>query len=332
MAGNVTNVLVGLAVAGVIVVAAALALHYRRKFGRAGLALVLVLLVFLGDARIDRSFVKPVALTDYIIEDELVRTLERDPGLFRVLPATGRGNVDQNYLPVFGIQTANGFHDNRMASYDRLIGAENRASNRLLALLNVKYVVTPRPIAESESYHAVMSSPLGSLTEIRDTLPRAFLVHHVRVMEDSAAVGELIKGSWPLRSQLLMPADPGVPLSDPPVGSPPETVVVESYDLGEIRLRVRAAAPALLFLGDNYYPAWHARVDGRETPVLRADVTFRAVPVPAGEHEILFRYHSPVLARSMTVSLVASFLVLALIGGEPILRRRRGRGPSGGAA
>jgi uncharacterized membrane protein YfhO len=55
-------------------------------------------------------------------------------------------------------------------------------------------------------------------------------------------------------------------------------------------LRVRASAPALLLLSDTYYPGWEAEVDGAPAPLLRADHTLRAVPVPAGSHAVRFRF------------------------------------------
>ena len=37
-------------------------------------------------------------------------------------------------------------------------------------------------------------------------------------------------------------------------------------------------------------PGWVAEIDGVRTPVLRADVLFRGVEVPAGQHRLVFRF------------------------------------------
>jgi len=62
-------------------------------------------------------------------------------------------------------------------------------------------------------------------------------------------------------------------------------------------------------LNDPYHPWWVAEVDGREVPVLRANVLFRAVRVGPGAHRVRFvfrpfggawsdlRQRWPVLAR-----------------------------------
>ena len=41
----------------------------------------------------------------------------------------------------------------------------------------------------------------------------------------------------------------------------------------------------MMFL-DNYHPYWHARLDGKEIPIYRANFTFKLVQVPSGVHEI----------------------------------------------
>ncbi|MEE9125585.1 MAG: hypothetical protein V3U11_00445, partial [Planctomycetota bacterium] len=45
-----------------------------------------------------------------------------------------------------------------------------------------------------------------------------------------------------------------------------------------------------LLLADAYAPGWHAYLDGVSTKVYPADVAMRAVAVPEGVHEVVFRY------------------------------------------
>jgi hypothetical protein len=63
-----------------------------------------------------------------------------------------------------------------------------------------------------------------------------------------------------------------------------------------------------------YYPnGWKAFVDGEEVPVLRANYVLRAIEIPAGRHEITFRYDPPVFKTGEILSRVSSILIFALL-------------------
>jgi uncharacterized membrane protein YfhO len=59
-------------------------------------------------------------------------------------------------------------------------------------------------------------------------------------------------------------------------------------------------------LADSSYPGWKAYVDGREQEVLRANLFFRAVVLPAGDHVVEFRYQP----RSFALGMILSLMVL----------------------
>ena len=57
-----------------------------------------------------------------------------------------------------------------------------------------------------------------------------------------------------------------------------------------VSLQAQAAREGYLVLGETWAPGWHAWLDGREVPVLRANVIHRALRLPAGPHRVEFRY------------------------------------------
>lgn len=92
--------------------------------------------------------------------------------------------------------------------------------------------------------------------------------------------------------------DPVAPLLTPP-DDYEGAVIVESYAATEVVLSVQTNAPAYLLLRDAWYPGWRALLNGDPVPVQRANVMFRAVRVPAGEHTVAFTFEPLLWWRSL---------------------------------
>jgi hypothetical protein len=86
-----------------------------------------------------------------------------------------------------------------------------------------------------------------------------------------------------------------------------------------ITFRVDAAQPCLVTVAQTFYPAWRAAIDGRETPIQRANHAFQAIEVPAGAHDVRFAYVDRKFQAGAVISL-ASLLLCGIAGG-----RRPGR-------
>jgi len=69
---------------------------------------------------------------------------------------------------------------------------------------------------------------------------------------------------------------------------------------------------------DAYDPGWRATLDGGAAPLLRANVAFRAVPVPAGRHEVELRYRPRSLILGLLVTAVTGLSALAFAVGKAI--------------
>ncbi|MEK7785296.1 MAG: YfhO family protein, partial [Chloroflexota bacterium] len=69
-------------------------------------------------------------------------------------------------------------------------------------------------------------------------------------------------------------------------------------------------------LSDTYYPGWRVFVDGEPQPLLRANYLFRAVAVPAGQHEVVFEYAPLSATVGLAVSIVSLVIWIGLMWGE----------------
>jgi len=102
------------------------------------------------------------------------------------------------------------------------------------------------------------------------------------------------------------------------------TIALTSYAPDALTYRYQAAQPATAVFSEIYYAAgWQAFLDGQPVPHFRANFVLRAMQVPAGAHEIQFRFEPKSYALGNTVSLVCSIGVLLALAGAVVLSTRK---------
>jgi len=140
--------------------------------------------------------------------------------------------------------------------------------------------------------------------------PLAWLVGAAcRVSDEAASVG-MARVDW-LPEQLVFLVGEGACEAPAAVDG---TVQDVSGDLTQFV--VSAGADAWLVVAATDYPGWTATVDGVLAPIERANLSFRAVRVPEGEHTVTFAYapswRLPALALSLAgLAGLAAFFALA---------------------
>ncbi|MCW5911836.1 MAG: YfhO family protein [Cyclobacteriaceae bacterium] len=84
-----------------------------------------------------------------------------------------------------------------------------------------------------------------------------------------------------------------------------------------LKYESEAAANGLAVFSEVYYPkGWHAFVDGKEVPILRANYVLRALEVPAGKHTIEFKFEPKPYAVGDKITLASSWLLLLTVLGS----------------
>jgi hypothetical protein len=207
----------------------------------------------------------------------------------------------------------------------------------LVRVLNVKYVLASNDEDVRRHPGLIWMPPwLGVfLGEIPNAQPRSFMVHEAIKATDDRQAAEILRAdpAKVFRRVVLCDA-PAAPMPDPapplapatlaatgarakPSEAPGDEVVSARYQAEESAWRVRAARSGYLVTTDAYYPGWEALLDGRRAPIHRANLAFRAIWIPAGEHVLIERYRP----MSLRLGLALATLALAAIG-WPWLRSR----------
>ncbi len=103
------------------------------------------------------------------------------------------------------------------------------------------------------------------------------------------------------------------------------TIELVDYEPNEILYRYSANQEQLAVFSEIYYPqGWQAYIDGKPVPHFRANYTLRAMVVPAGAHEVIFRFEPEVVETGSSIALVSSLLLgILLIGGIVFSYRKK---------
>jgi hypothetical protein len=222
----------------------------------------------------------------------------------------GMGGPWQNLAMVRGLEATNGYNPLRIGFYDRLVspGEGNwRLDLRdfpasfdnydcaLARALGLEFVVLNRPIeqvphlARRPVADVLLAGPDVWVYRFRDSSPRLKFSRRVQVADADATTtsGQLLASPSPDR---VLIDDDTLPSGIYPAEASAGRARIVSWRPDRVEIETDSDLGGMLALHDIYYPGWIAEIDGARAPILRADVLFRGLEVPAGRHRIVFRF------------------------------------------
>jgi hypothetical protein len=171
------------------------------------------------------------------------------------------------------------------AAFVRVSGLDDRA----LDFLNVTHFISFGE-SESSTTEGYLHRPDFTLTHNPDAQPRAFWVGDSEIANSVEEAGRIINNpDFSYRETVVLSetveAEPG-PGSEEPI------VTITGFDAprGQIVVETTTSYPGVLVMSEPYYVERHAWLDGQEVPLLKANIAFSAVALPAGHHIVELRY------------------------------------------
>jgi hypothetical protein len=215
--------------------------------------------------------------------------------------------MEPYYVSLLGYRSADGYGSIRLGNSVLLSLASDQDPDFVLGLQSVRFIL---------SYPTGLPPPLDrkhiSLKDVENPVPRTLLVPEaVLVVENDLALNYILRPGFDPRKEVVLSNAPldvlthGAEWTEDFMGRTEVSVDTSS----EIRLKVEASAPAYLLLTDTWYPGWRATVDENEVPIYRANLSFRALAVPAGHHQIVFRYQPESLRGGIQITVLSLVLV-----------------------
>jgi hypothetical protein len=188
--------------------------------------------------------------------------------------------------------------------------------DRLLGRSNVKYIIRParRPSDSAKFVEEVFNgSPTPSfLFEDLYFVPRAYVAGTtIFTTSPLDTLRRMASPDFDALATVILAAEPGASPAVHGSGAAGRVEITERQP-NAVTLTADLTRPGYVVLLDRFDSNWHARTDGREVPVLRANQLFRAVYTGPGQHQIRFEYHQQGLLPGLTISLLTLAALIAL--------------------
>ncbi|NPA80901.1 MAG: hypothetical protein GXO29_07645 [Thermotogae bacterium] len=281
------------------------ALVKNRDIKLGTLALAVALVGYGESFLLKGNFIKPLNEREHFAPDDVATYFLEHPGIYRILDFGYR--PEDNYLALFGVHFVGGHHGQQMRSYQEYLGCRSLMFNPfncerlvrhfpILDSINNRYIIAPVGMREAAFQEAEKRN---------DPVLRGFaeyLAKYREVFNDG-------------RITILFNPD-HFPRFYGECGDSVVPAKVLNYDYvgGYYRAEIDLPRECKFVLTENWYPHWHAYADGREVRLERYKGTFMAFNLPAGKHEVVFRYDSPLENLSLLLYALGFALVVALVG------------------
>jgi hypothetical protein len=303
----------------------------RGRLTRSAAAMILVLVTVVDLWVIDRKIIDPQVgspedYAGYFKESPEVTFLKSDPSLFRVYPL----EWNDSRLAAYGIASVMGYHPAKPKLYQALADTAGIMSSlEMLQFLNVKYVLLDGKLPDTTPGVTLRHDGPIKVYEILGALPRAYIVHRLKLVRDDMVALATIRTKGFAPAQEALWTDRDVPaLTAPAI---PDSVQAIRYDFNEAEFLAVTAAPGLFVLSDEWDPDWKATVDGTPAAIRRVDYLMRGVILGPGVHRVRFAYVPHALEAGIRISTLSLALTILLAGAGFVMSRRR-KPPPGEAA
>ncbi len=228
--------------------------------------------------------------------------IQQDKSDYRVFNVAGSfsENITSYYYKSVG-----GYHPAKLRIYQDLI--ERQLSKQdmnfpVLNMLNAKYLIQKDRAGVTQQYQ-----------KNEDALGPCWLVKQVVFVKDADAEMKALDNFNPKDTAFVQDAfKAAIPFM--PQADSTATVKLVKNDNDKITYSFNAASNQFAVFSEIYYKAgWKAFVDGKESPIVKVNYVLRGLAVPAGKHDIEFRFEPQDYFMGKKLALAALAVCVALL-------------------
>lgn len=217
-----------------------------------------------------------------------------------------KGDPFQQSKSSYYHKTIGGYSPAKLGIYDDLITYQLNSgtpNSNVINMLNTKYIIQP---GQKQGEDMVIQNPgaLGNCWLVKGVTYVAGGVEEMKALDNFNAKDTAIVDK----------------IYQPKIGSftsPDTTSYIKqtAFDNDEVSYESNTSAPQLAVFSEIFYKDWNAYVDGKKTDIIKANYVLRALMIPAGKHQIVFKLEPSVYITGSKITTFFVWVMIALLIG-----------------
>ncbi len=198
-----------------------------------------------------------------------------------------------------------GYHGAKMKRYQELIEYHiGRGNMSVLDMLNTKYFIVP-----GDQNQPVVQPNQG-------VLGNAWLVEHIKWVDNADAEIAALTGFNPAKEVVIDKRYQSVLEEFKPKRDSTASINMLSYEPNHLVYEYQSNEPQMVVFSEIFYDkGWNAYIDGVLTPHVRANYVLRAMEIPSGKHQVVFKFEPKTYAQGEKIALASSIAIVLLVLG-----------------
>ncbi len=220
-------------------------------------------------------------------------------------------------ITAYHYRCVGGYNPAKLSIYQDLI--ENQLSEKMnlpvLNMLDTKYILAPEGQQPNTFTVQRNDSAMGA----------CWFVSNIKYVNGAAEEMKALDNFNPAETAVVDNSFKNIAGTTSAADST-SSIRLVSYDNDNIKYASQSNGTHLAVFSEIYYPeGWTAFIDGKPAPFLKANYVLRGLSVPAGRHDIEFKFHPSSYYTGQILIYIGNALLLLCIAGAAFWYWRRSR-------
>jgi len=328
-------------------------LNFRKKMSKNALFFIIISLTVLPQVYFAQKYLTFSEREFIFPKNRLISYLQDNISLDRFI-SIGDGYIQSNFLQYFNLYTPDGVSSMYLNRYGELIAyVKNEGRNivnvqrietriepkveeiflgsnthvlRFMQIDGIRYVITSKdedffdkkydPDNTDSSFKLLWEDATWAVFEFRDVLPRIFWTNNFIIEKEDKKILQNIFSQTHDPRTIILEKDPLINYDKNGSGR----IELLEYTPNSITLISSSEVDGLVYISDNYFPDFKAKVNDEDVEILRANYTFRAIPVSKGNNKIHIYYDGRLVGYTFLFGFIC--LIVMILFSVLLIRKK----------